>query len=116
MSVSQQKGRQGERVARQYLIDNGYDVIGVNFRSRWGEVDIIAHSVTKGLVFFEVKNFKLGAMVHPLEKVNFSKINRISRTIDYFLFKHPEWHAFDRRIEVIITDGEAVVQHITEIY
>ena len=47
-------GADKEQLAAEYLIDNGYTVLERNFRSRTGEIDIIA-SKDNYLVFIEVK-------------------------------------------------------------
>ncbi|MBC7326888.1 YraN family protein [bacterium] len=48
------KGKFGEEIARQFLLSLGYEIITSNFRTRIGEIDIIAKD--KGdFVFVEVK-------------------------------------------------------------
>lgn len=48
-------GKSGEDSACRYLVDKGYKIIERNFRKPWGELDIIAKSPEKILVFVEVK-------------------------------------------------------------
>ena len=50
------RGRDGEQRAEQYLSDRGYTVLARNFRSRIGEIDIIAEKDDR-IVFVEVKNW-----------------------------------------------------------
>jgi len=50
----QQLGREGENRACQYLRQQGYGIIARNWRSRFGEIDIIARD-EGSLVFVEVK-------------------------------------------------------------
>ena len=47
-------GRWGEEHARRYLEGKGYTVSATNYRSRWGEVDIVAQQ-GELLIFVEVK-------------------------------------------------------------
>lgn len=70
-------GNKGERNAAKYLKNKGYNVILCNFRTRYGEIDIIAKD--KGtLVFVEVKlrsskNFGRGIEAvtpHKVEKIH----------------------------------------------
>ncbi len=73
------KGRLGERLARKYLLDKGYEILESNYRNRLGEIDIIA--LHKGiLVFIEVKtrtNIKYG---YAYEAVNSRKQSKIMKT------------------------------------
>jgi Holliday junction resolvase-like predicted endonuclease len=48
-------GSTGEDLACGYLEKNGYKIISRNYRMKFGELDIIAESPDKTLVFFEVK-------------------------------------------------------------
>jgi len=47
-------GREGENRACQYLRRQGYEIIARNWRSRFGEIDIIARN-GGSLIFIEVK-------------------------------------------------------------
>jgi putative endonuclease len=49
-----EKGRLGERKAEEYLVTNGYEVLARNYRTRRGEVDLIARKGTR-IAFVEVK-------------------------------------------------------------
>lgn len=48
----------GEEIACGYLVENGYKIIGRNVMEKFGEIDIIAKSPDKTLVFIEVKTIK----------------------------------------------------------
>ncbi|HBM81651.1 MAG TPA: YraN family protein, partial [Clostridiaceae bacterium] len=41
MDSSKDKGDLGEQAAVEYLIKNGYSILQRNFRTRYGEIDII---------------------------------------------------------------------------
>ena len=82
-------GSRGEEIAAQYLTEKGYQILSRNFRSRFGEVDIIAR--TKGfLVFAEVKLRKNAAYGAPCEYVTLSKQNKIKTTAAWYLTSHPD--------------------------
>lgn len=60
MSINTKKlGDIGEDLACGYLGGKGYRILERNFRTRFGEIDIIAKSPLKTLVFVEVKTIKL---------------------------------------------------------
>ena len=48
-------GANGELIAEKYLKDNGYKIVERNFRSKGGEVDLIAKDKEGTYVFVEVK-------------------------------------------------------------
>ncbi len=58
MTPKNQLGKLGEDLACGYLVDKGYKIIERNFRKPWGELDIIAKSPDKTLVFVEVKTMR----------------------------------------------------------
>ncbi len=69
-------GRRGEDVACRHLEGSGYTIIERNWRSRTGELDIIA---AKGgtTVFVEVKSRSGSAFGEPEEAVTPVKVRRI---------------------------------------
>lgn len=82
-------GEKGEDFAVRLLKKNGYSIIYRHFRSRFGELDIVA---TKDSVtyFVEVKtrwSKKFGA---PQEAVTARKLFRIKKTSEYFSLLHPQ--------------------------
>ena len=48
-------GRRGEELAADHLVRRGFSILERNFRTRWGELDIIAFD-GRTLVFCEVKS------------------------------------------------------------
>ena len=67
-----QTGTAYERRAGKYLKEQGYELIGYNFRCRQGEIDIIARD-GRYLVFVEVKYRRDGQTGDPLEAVDWAK-------------------------------------------
>ncbi len=101
-------GGVAEDFAVKLLLKSGYKVIDRNFRSRFGEIDIIAIK-DDCLVFVEVKarwSLKFGL---PEEAVTPHKIWKIGRTGEYYCILHPELPK-KMRIDVlaIIIDGNTV--------
>lgn len=82
-------GRKGEDKASRYLHFQGYKIISRNFKSKLGEIDIIAidHGI---LVFVEVKTRWSRAFGLPEEAVTPWKIRSIIKTAQYFKMLHPE--------------------------
>ncbi len=51
-------GRLGEQLAADHLARRGFEIVERNYRTRWGELDIVAFDGTT-LVFAEVKTRRL---------------------------------------------------------
>jgi putative endonuclease len=69
--VRRATGDLGERLAERHLAWQGYEVIERNYRSRYGELDLIAAD-DRSIVFCEVKT-RIGSgrrgPAHPLEAI-----------------------------------------------
>lgn len=76
MDPARKNGLLGEIAAARYLRDHGYTILDANFRTRQGEVDIIA---SKGdmLSFCEVKTRGEHAKALPRESVGADKQRRV---------------------------------------
>jgi putative endonuclease len=74
----------GERAAARYLKKQGMRVLTRGFRTRWGEIDLIARD-RDTLVFVEVKTRRRG---EPAEAVTPEKQKRLTRAAFQFLRRH----------------------------
>ena len=73
------RGALGERLAETHLCTAGYRVVERNFRTRYGELDLVAASA-RALVFCEVKTRlegSLGGPASPLEAIGRDKRRRL---------------------------------------
>jgi len=84
---SKKKGEKAEKIAENYLISKGYKILERNYRTKFGEIDIIAQK-KKLLVFVEVKSEFGEPKFFAEEKVNFKKQGKISRVAEHFLLKN----------------------------
>jgi len=80
-------GIQGEEIAANYLIQQGYKILDRNFRSHQGEIDIIARD-KDCLVFVEVKSYTYKSLSPPIYAVRKSKRESIIHAARYFLYKN----------------------------
>ncbi len=79
-------GKSGEQKAFFYLKNNGFAILKTNFRSRGGEIDLIAKK-DKTIYFIEVKTRSSLNKGYPYEAVNKTKILHLKRAANYFLLK-----------------------------
>ena len=78
------KGKEGEEIARDFLIKKGFKLIESNYSNKLGEIDIIM-SDKDWLVFVEVK-LKVGDKYgSPEEMINKNKLAQVRRVAESFL-------------------------------
>ncbi|MCR5603305.1 MAG: YraN family protein [Lachnospiraceae bacterium] len=100
-------GAEYEERAVRYLAKNGIRIIARNFRSRFGEIDIVGHD-GQYYIFFEVKYRKNKSSGNPAEAVNEHKQYRISRVADYFRVYCKLKDSDSVRFDVISILGEEI--------
>ena len=81
-------GAWGEKTAAQYLKKKRYKILFTGYRSRFGEIDIIAAN-KEYLVFVEVKLRKSDTFALAREFVDSYKQDRLRTTAEMFLAEHP---------------------------
>ncbi len=84
-------GRIGEQLARAYLEGEGYRLVSANYRSPYGEIDIIAEDTSHSeptLVFVEVKTRRTRRFGSPINAVTPRKQQNLWRTAQYWLSHH----------------------------
>lgn len=85
-------GKIGELIVSRYLEKRGHDVIGMNYRKKWGEIDVISKK-GETIHFVEVKTvsrenlFLSEDSYSPEENVHPEKLKRMVRTIQSYLLE-----------------------------
>jgi putative endonuclease len=101
-------GQAGEALAVQHLQRLGYAIVATNWRTRYGEIDIVA--LDRGtVVIVEVRSRRGGGFGTAAESVGPQKRQRLQRMAEAYLQQHAP-HA-DARIDVVTVDG-ARVEHL----
>ena len=98
-------GEWGERLAAEFLIKKGYEVIEKNYRFSHGEIDLIVRR-EELLVFVEVKARSRPYYGYPEEAVNHYKIKIITNVAEEYIFK-TDWQGGVRYDIIAITGKEA---------
>ena len=80
-------GTKVEQAVREYLIENGFEILEMNYRCRQGEIDIIAKE-DPYYAFIEVKYRNSTKYGMPQEAVGISKQKRICKAAQYYLYSH----------------------------
>ena len=107
-------GAQGESIGAAHLEARGLRIVGRNYHTRYGEVDLIAEE-GETLVFVEVKARRGTAYGTPEESVTPRKRERLTKTAQVYLAEHGLDQRHWRIDVVAITlraNGPATINHI----
>ena len=77
-------GDWGESVAAAYLREHGYEIVAAGYRTRYGEIDLIAKNAAY-LIFVEVKTRKNADFSLAREAISRRKIEKLRRTAALWL-------------------------------
>jgi putative endonuclease len=102
-----EKGRTGEAAAVELLEKKGMRILERNFRSRRGEVDIIALEGDT-IVFAEVKTWSTYGIDALEQAIDAKKQHRILETSKYFLSLHREYRYMAIRFDVIFVSPKGI--------
>lgn len=105
-------GNAGEQMAVEYLASKGYRVLITNYRSKIGEIDVIAEKGSV-LAFIEVKTRASLRYGRPSEAVDYRKQQRIIRTALLYVQKYSIDKAvrFDV-LEIVCQGDKSSINHI----
>lgn len=78
----QKLGRWGEKIARYYYEQKGYQTVAQNWRCRYGEIDLIAKKNGQ-YTFVEVKTRKSDNYGWPEESVDLIKLQHLQLAIEF---------------------------------
>ncbi|MHB1391432.1 MAG: YraN family protein [Thermoleophilia bacterium] len=117
------RGQAGEDLARRHLEAHGYEIIETNFRTRYGEIDIIARR-GELVAFIEVKARRSSRCGEPFEAVGPRKQNQIRRLAQVWVAAHQSDSTFRQcafRFDVIgimldAADGAAQLIHMEDAF
>ena len=101
-------GDEGENLACEYLVKNGYKVLERNYRISFGEIDIIARKkrklfskVDKTIHFVEVKTIVSNKNFFPEERVDYKKQRKLKQLAEIWLEKNRFPQNYPYQIDII---------------
>lgn len=83
-STRQKLGKKGEQTAALYLMPLGYKIVETNYRTPYGELDLIAE-LDDLMVFIEVKTRSSASLGNPEISVTLRKQVHIVKSVEYYL-------------------------------
>lgn len=101
-----QIGMDAEKNAEAFLKKKGLKLIIRNFRSRFGEIDLIMLD-SNSVVFIEVRQRNSRQYGGAAASVTRQKQLRIIKTAQWFLMQHQKYHKHDCRFDVIAYEDDA---------
>jgi len=111
-------GLHGEEEACRHLARLGYTILARRFRSRMGEIDLVAEE-DRTLVFIEVKTRRSLSCGPPEESVTPKKQKRLIRMAETFIAARG-LHGRDCRFDVVAVDlsrdGRSEVRHLKDAF
>ena len=122
MNHRSKTGVLGEDIASRFLLGKGYDILDRNYRSGYGEIDIIAKDA-QSIVFVEVKTVSRGThhssvpheTYRPEDNVHEKKLQMVIQTGERYLASQND--DSDWRVDVVAVELEkeslkATIRHL----
>ena len=98
--MSRSGGKLAEQTACDYLKKQGLKLIQANYRSRYGEIDLVM-SDQQTLVFIEVRLRNRDDRVSAIESVDYHKQQRLIKTAEIYLTQQGSCYYQTSRFDVI---------------
>lgn len=98
MATHLETGKEGEKLAETYLVEQGYKIVHRNWRYGRYELDLVT---TKNdmLRFVEVKIRSSNQFGYPEEAVTKKKIKSLLQAVNQYLVLNPQYNDF--RLDII---------------
>lgn len=110
-----EKGRRGEEIAGRLLARLGYRILARNFRSRFGEIDLVVQRGSE-IVFVEVRNRPEASARAALESVGDRKRSRLVACARFFLAAHGLADPHVRFDVIAIGRGGEEILHVIDAF
>jgi putative endonuclease len=104
-------GHSGEILAALRLMLSGYRILARRYRTRMGEIDLVARR-GKWLAFVEVK--RRANLAAGLEAVTPAARMRIRRSAELFLRRHPALSELSLRFDIIVITPWSWPRHVID--
>lgn len=98
-------GRQAETKAADYLKQQGFKILDLNWKTRYCEIDIVAQK-KKAIYFVEVKFRKSNAFGSGLEYITPSKLQQMKFAAEMWVSQH--YWVGDYQLAAISVDGQNI--------
>ena len=111
----QQLGRRGEDLAAEFLIAQGFQILGRNLRYCFGEIDLLAQD-DQVVVVVEVKTQKTATYSDPVYKVDRAKQRKLHQLASLVAIQYSGRNV---RVDVVTISwnqaGEPIITHLENV-
>ncbi len=107
MNYNKIVGEFGEKLAREFLLKRGYEIIEKNIKLSYREIDIIAKK-NNDLIFIEVKTRTTNKFGGADESVYMNKIESLKNAVENYLENLDKNFYNDLRIDLIAVNVDKV--------
>ncbi|GFE70676.1 YraN family protein [Chroococcus sp. FPU101] len=110
-------GEIGENLVQQWLVSKNWKILKHRWRSRFGEIDLIAlPESSHSLAFIEVKTRSSNNWdADGLLAINHQKQLKLTQTANYFIAKHPKYSDFNCRFDVALVHYKSKKDQFTDL-
>lgn len=92
MLQTKEVGQKGEDLACEYLVKKGFNILGRNYSTNFGEIDIIAKKrgffVKHPICFVEVKTLSNTGEFNPEDRVDYKKQQKYKKLTELWLLQN----------------------------
>jgi len=114
----QSLGHLGESIAAAFLEKKGYTILGKNWRTPYGEIDLIAKE-NNVISFVEVKTRASSSLGPPEISITPRKEEHMRNAAEYFIQQHPElnndWRIDAVTIQIQADDSPPIIDHFENV-
>ena len=111
-------GKRGETIAAQYLLEKGYTILEANWRSPYGEIDLIT-SQDGMITFVEVKTRASKSLGPPEISITPRKLEHLRNSAECYIQQHPEapntWRIDAIAIQLRAGDHIPIIVHFENV-
>jgi putative endonuclease len=104
MVTTREQGEATEKLAAQYLKEQGLKLLDKNFHSRFGELDLVMLD-NENLVFVEVRYRRSNNFGSGAETITASKQSKLMKTASVYLQQHAKMNKYPARFDVVSISG-----------
>ena len=111
------RGQQGEDLALRHLRRHGLRLLQRNYRSRWGEIDLVMNDADSDvIVFVEVRLRARSRYASPAETIGRQKRRRLTLTAQHYLQSEQNGRARFDVIAITTTDDDTHIEWIKDAF
>jgi len=116
MAKHNELGKKGEKIAREFLLKKGYEILDTNYRFKHLELDIVCKK-NDLIIVVEVKTRASSFLAGPHETVTKTKQKSIIKIANqYIIDKEIDLEVQFDIISIILNEKQCLIEHIEDAF